>query len=385
MSIKEYPTLYKKASTGKTVIWWMELNQETGAYRTCSGQKGGKVKEIAWTMPKPKNVGKANETCTVEQGVSEVEAKYEKQLKSQYFWDEADINRVLFFQVMLAEKFMDRFEDIVYPVRVQRKFNGTRCAIHGDGNAWETGAGAYSRKGEQYFCVEHILEETNDIIKRFPKALLDGEMFKHGVPLNEITSLVSVNRKAKDVTPEDLKRAREIIEFHIYDGFGFKGVNQCDPFSVRHEALQKILSGYKYLKPVETFTANNYDEVIALLERFIAEGYEGAIIRTEEEYENKRSNNLLKLKKFIDAEFEVVDIIASEKGDWAGKAKRIVIKLPNGETSESNIKGKMEDLEKLYKERHKHIGKLCTVKFQEYSPNGVPLIPYTELPFRDYE
>ena len=388
--MKTFPKLYKRASTGAVLEWWMDYNPATGEYRTCSCQKGGKVKIKAWTQPEAKNVGRSNETTPQKQGLVEIEAKYESQKKDHYFELESDIDRKLFFVPMLAEKFADVSEKIVYPAFMQRKFNGIRCINHGEGYA-ENGKGAFSRTGEEFFCIDHIKEEIDDILARFPKALLDGELFKYGVPLNKIASLVSVNTKLKDVTPERLAEAKSIIEYHIYDGFGFFDTAQESPFSERHEALKSLLTGYKYLKPVETFSVKSNKEAKTLLDRFLKEKYEGGILRMDDPYYNDRCDSLIKMKKFHDAEYEVVDILASKKGDWGGKAKKIVCKLPDGcgkdgaVTFESNIRGSMPEMEKLFKEKEKHIGKMATVTYQELSPYGVPLIPYTELPFRDYE
>ena len=106
-------------------------------------------------------------------------------------------------------------------------------------------------------------------------------------------------------------------------------------------------------------------------------------------YENKRSKNLLKLKVFYDDEFEVLGFCEGT-GNWAGKVKKVICKLKtpstNGKTEfESNIRGSMEVLAALWLDRNKHVGKIVTVEYQELSPYGVPLIPYCEPMFRDYE
>lgn len=384
--IEKRETLYKRSSKGKIVVWWMSINLDTGAYTTSSGQKDGKIKETKPTFPEIKNKGKANETSTIEQGKLEVEAKYAKQLKAAYFLSEKDVDRKRFFQPMLANKFLERYDDSIdEPVLVQRKLNGTRCAEHEDLSVFETGAGAFSRKGEQYFCVEHITKELQRIHAKYPNLVIDGELFKHGVPLNEIVKLVSVNRKEKDVTDEDRRRARDVVEFHVYDIYdaGNPDLTNIERLAV----IDDIFKSFKFLhiKQVETEIVETFEEVLELLETYVGEGYEGVIIRLADGiYELKRSNNLLKLKKFYDAEYKVV-IIEEGKGDWAGCAKKIVCELPNGETFKSNIRGTREDLRNLFLTKEEEYGKMATVEYQELSPYGVPLIPYTQLPFRDYE
>ncbi len=78
-------------------------------------------------------------------------------------------------------------------------------------------------------------------------------------------------------------------------------------------------------------------------------------------------------------------------GNWNGCCKGVIcqlkIKTPDGKsTFVSNIRGTQAELKDLWDNQKKYLGKLCTVRFQEKSEYGVPLIPYTELPFfRDYE
>jgi|TARA_R110000824_G_scaffold20545_20_gene77468 DNA ligase-1 len=379
-------TLYKRSSKGKIVIWYMSIDLDTGAYTTSSGQKDGKIKETKPTFPEIKNAGKANETSTIEQGKLEVEAKYAKQLKAAYFRSEADVDRKRFFQPMLAHKFLERYEEAIdEPVLVQRKLNGTRCVEHEDLSICETSEGAFSRKGEQYFCVEHITAELKQVHAKYPNLVIDGELFKHGVPLNEIVKLVSVNRKAKDVTDEDRDRAKAIVEFHIYDVYDASQPNLTN--IERLALIGNIFKSFKFrsIKQVETELVETFDRVIELLEIYIKEGYEGAIIRLVKGiYELKRSYQLLKLKKFYDAEYKVVKI-EEGKGDWAGCAKRIICELPDGRTFASNIRGTREDLSELFLTKEENYGEMATVEYQELSPYGVPLIPYTELPFRFYE
>ena len=57
------------------------MQRDEEKYRTISGQKDGKKTTSAWTVAKPKNVGKKNSTTGAEQADKEVLAKYEKKQK----------------------------------------------------------------------------------------------------------------------------------------------------------------------------------------------------------------------------------------------------------------------------------------------------------------
>jgi ATP-dependent DNA ligase len=130
------------------------------------------------------------------------------------------------------------------------------------------------------------------------------------------------------------------------------------------------------------------------LEEVARVGGEGWIIRYAPcPYEFKRSKYLLKAKNYIDAEFEVEEAQEGH-GNWAGCAKRIVLKLPkpvtdrNGKTVTnfaSNIEGNKAYLQKMWRERDKVVGLPATCKFQCYSEYGIPTgNPVIEI-IRNYE
>lgn len=107
---------------------------------------------------------------------------------------------------------------------------------------------------------------------------------------------------------------------------------------------------------------------------FIEAGYEGAMIRTTGKYENKRSNTLIKWKEFQDEEFDIVDIQEGD-GNRSGMAARVVMRLSDGRTFSAGLIGNVDYCRQLLQERDEHVGKLGTVVFQNYTPDGVPRFP----------
>lgn len=384
------PRLYARTSTGAIQQWDIEV--QGGAYRTIYGQINGQFVATAFTFCKGKNTGKANATTDDEQALKEAQAIWKKKLKEGYKEDITQIDEETFFQVQLADKFTKYQDKIVYPVGAEDKLNGIRCTI--------TKKGAFSRTGEEFFCLDHIKEELEPLFDKFPNLRLDGELFNPALKneLNKIASLVSVNRKEKDVSAEDQQRAKEIVQYHVYDGFGFHlatmdgnvEVEQSSSFMWRKEALSELLKYGNFVKFHKFELVNSYDEIVKMMDSVKAEGREGLVIKVlDAPYLNKRSKFMLKLKLFQDEEFEVIEFLEGE-GNWAGKVKKVVCKLNTPATNgklmfESNIRGTMEELAQLWIDREQHIGKWVTVDFQEYSPYGVPLIPYCYPLFRDYE
>lgn len=360
-----FKTLYARTNTGAIQQWQVEVGENF--YTTTYGQKDGQLVKTDPSLCLGKNLGKANETSPTQQAVKEAKALYKKKLKEGYKEELSEIDDEGFFEPQLAKQFEDYKDDVVYPLAAEDKLNGCRCII--------TKRGAFSRKGEEFHCLDHIKEELSPLFSKYPDLILDGELFNpiYKNELNKITSLVSVNRKAADVSPEDQERAKEIVQFWVYDGFNIyvpDGLNfvQGSPFEHRKHGLRTILNNLSFVKLHDYILVNNYGEILSLMEKVRAEKREGIMLKVlAAPYENKRSKNLLKLKVFYDDEFEVLGF-EQGTGNWANKVKKVICKLKvpatNGKTDfESNIRGSMPVLAELWANRRQHIGKIVTVEY----------------------
>ena len=123
------------------------------------------------------------------------------------------------------------------------------------------------------------------------------------------------------------------------------------------------------------------------LDYFISDGYEGLIFRYKEgEYVHKKKTGLdapiFKYKKMQDHEFEVV---GANQGTGRAKGKVIwVCVTEDGKEFKPTQNGTTEYCQQLYRDRKQYIGKMLTVKFQDYTKDGVPRFPIAKT-FRDYE
>lgn len=332
---KVYPTLYARTSTGAVQVWWME--QDGDKFRSTSGQKDG-VKTVAdWTVAVKKNVGRANATTAEAQATAEIQAKYDKQLKSGGYWlDIKDIDKERFYQVMLAKSFGDYKDKIDWSrgVGVQIKYNGGRIVANKDG--------LWSRKGERYISIPHIEEALAPFFKKFPDAVLDGEGFNYALRerLNKIMKLL---RKTVHITPQDLKESKDTIRFYIYDGYGFPAskdgpiVQQTDGYLERKAAIDNAFFApcfadrYKNIVgKVPTWIVKSEAELEKLYNKFLDDKQEGAILRIlGEPYENKRSKLLLKYKPINDDEFKPISV-QEGVGKNAGRVSTITFQRIDG-------------------------------------------------------
>lgn len=378
-----YPKLYSRDSKGKIRVWSVELNGN--AYRQHYGVNEGKIVVTGWSYSEVKNGGKSNETTPEEQAKLECDALVVKQLKSNYFESIDDVDKG-FLEPQLAKPCKEYIDKVKWEDGqiVDHKLNGIACII--------TKRGAVSRKNEQFFAIPHILEELEPFFAENPDAYLQGELFnpEYVTQLNKIAELVAVTRKEKDITPELLAESKRMVQYHIYDGYGFAGLTADDIGEVRRSELV-VYFNHKfpnYIRIINFMWANSFDQMKRFADRYIINGGEGVIIRNPKaKYQHKRTKDLLKYKKSESEEFKVLYFEEGE-ANWAGCAKAVWCELPNGVRDrkfKSNLRGSQEELREVLKNPEKYIGKMITVDFQEYSPYGVPLIPYSSLLIRDYE
>jgi len=370
------PMLYARAESGKVLEWEIEIEGPT--YRTITGQQGGQKVISAWTTCQAKSVGRANSTTPEQQAEKDAKAQWKKKLKSGGYWEsQADIDQQRFIEPMLANKFEEHKHKVKYPVMVDHKYNGMRQLV--------TAEGPKTRKGEAILTAPHIIKGMQKLFAHYPNLYVDGELYNHDLrfQLNELTSLV---RKTVHFTPDDLRRSEEIVKYYVYDGYGFDDVTIDTPCAERRESLKKLFKGAPPMYQVADYKwADNEEEVYAIYSEYVADGYEGAIIRSNTAYEHKRTNALLKVKPVEDDEFKILDINEGE-GNWAGKAKIVTVQMLAGKEYSVNgvptdgadkifdatFKGPMVEAVKVLKDKQDWIGKTVTVSYNGWTGKGTP-------------
>ena len=383
--MKKFPVLYKRDSKKNIQLW--QIIADGDGYYAIEGLENGKMTQSRPYKCDAKSVGKKNATTAEQQALKEAKAKFDHKLEHGYCLNKKDVDSTGFVEPMLAKKYDDYKDEIVFPVWVDNKLNGVRCNAYADRTM--------SRKNKPFNTIPHIKKAIAHLFKKYPKLYIDGELFNPKLKnhLNRLIECVSVGYKESDLTPELLKESEAIVQFWVYDGYGFEGITAETPFIERRAALKKLLKGIKYVYVLDYTVCKNDNDVQALLNEANKNEDEGIIIRHGPcPYEHKRSKYLLKAKNFVDDEFEIEEV-QEGSGNWAGYAKRIVLKLHkptldrNGKTMTnfaSNIEGNQDYLRKLLQNKEYAEGKMASVRFLGYSEYNVPQIPYV-IAIRDYE
>lgn len=356
----ELPTLYAKASTGKTKQWrgWTE----DGTMFIEHGYIDGKKQTTSKTV-KGKNIGRANETTPEQQAESELQSKFNKKVDEGYTENIQDTNKTVFLP-MLAHPFDKYKHKIVYPCLVQPKLNGVRCLADYDPSYM-------SRKGKEYNTLGHLDKEVMEVISHIGLgAVLDGEIFNPEWSFQEITRAV---KKERDNTNQ--------LQFWVYDI-----VDPETEFIHRNDQLAEAFKAVKTKNLVltPTYVCNSEEHAMELHAKFTKEGYEGIIIRNAAgKYKLKhRSHDLLKYKTFLDNEFEITGFYEGtglEKG-----AIVFVCKTKQGKEFHCRPKGSRETRRRWFEDGQSIIGKQLTIRYQELSEDGIPVFP-VGLAVRDYE
>lgn len=215
-----------------------------------------------------------------------------------------------------------------------------------------------SRTGKPLLGLEHI---TDELISLGKDIIFDGELYSNNLSFEEITSVV---RKSKSKDP----RMKDIF-FYAFD------LINGDTYHQRVLSLDNLVSGLTFTKIVPWYIVKSPEEVEKRHKQFVANGEEGTMVRNMNAlYQpNKRSYDLLKLKDMLDEEFKII-------GWKVGKGKFANIPTfefitPDNKTFEAVPKGTEAERTVYLGAAQDLIGKMATVRFFEYTTDGIPRFP----------
>ena len=268
---------------------------------------------------------------------------------------------------MLAKKWNGK--NINYPCYIQPKFNGLRAL-------WLPGKGLQSR--DENFWTPGVLshiEEGLELLKLPPGCEgLDGEIYRHGMSLQQINSRAAVMRKTAHPKNGEL-------QFMIFDTISI------EPFSVRAWHLEEILNQVDFIDSLavaETLYCSSPEFADLCFNMWKMAGFEGLMYRAQdmpygkEEVCGNKENRwgwLLKRKSWEDLEGEVVDVFEGDD-QWENTMGGIVLKLDSGKLVKVGS-GKLTLLErkKAWDMKDELIGTTASIQFECLSDGGIPLKP----------
>ena len=191
---------------------------------------------------------------------------------------------------------------------------------------------------------------------------LDGELYCHGMNLQEISKAVAAVRH------EPGPRAEE-IQFHVFDALmpGVVALERLD--------YLKTLDYTDTVRRLLYSCCINQEELDDDYHRYIDQGYEGQMIKPCNGHympqgEFKRATiNLQKRKAFLDDEFVCANITAGAKR-LEGSVGALVFKTPGGVVFE--VGTGFDDAERLEFLRQPPIGRKATIRYLNLTEDGKP-------------
>jgi len=224
---------------------------------------------------------------------------------------------------------------------VSEKLDGVR--------AYWNGKNLISRQG-------NIFNAPLWFTKDFPDTALDGELWIQRQQFERVSGIVRQHKAPP--------QAWQSVSFMIFDLPGSK----LD-FQARIKQMQYIVehTPSPYLKMIKQQKLHNNTQLQLLLEQVLAKGGEGLMLHHGHAYyQAKRSKDLMKLKKYQDAEALVLQHIAG-KGRNSGRLGALLVKTDDGIIFK--IGSGFSDLQR---ENPPAIGSTITYKYIGKTKNNVP-------------
>jgi DNA ligase-1 len=269
---------------------------------------------------------------------------------------------------MLAHKF-DPSHGVGFPVYVQPKYDGVR-------RLYSPQEGGWSRGGKKQLSqFDSLLSVPQKNIASF---VLDGELMLPHSSASFQETISAVKR---------FQPKSQHVRYFIYDVY-LPGTPALE-FRFRWSQLLWAMEWWGdrisdniMLSP--TYMVYNMEELVEKHAEFVAEGFEGSIIRypNSQYLVGERSRSLLKWKDWLSDEYEIVEVIEGIGKD-VGMAM-FVCKTASGQMFKARPAQTYEARAQLWDNKDSLPGKFVTVRYQNLSDRGVPRFPIA-LTIRDYE
>jgi DNA ligase-1 len=248
-------------------------------------------------------------------------------------------------RLLLAETYprvIDSSDDIdVNQYWVSEKLDGVR--------AYWNGKQLISRQGNVFNAPKWFVQD-------FPRNEMDGELW---IKRNFFERVISTVKKQKPIDSEWKQ-----IGFYV-----FELPNEKGDFTQRIQKMQQRVNASKspYLFTVPQFRVGSTVELYQLLDDVTDDGAEGLMLHHQDaHYKTGRSHELLKLKRYEDAEAIVIAHMPG-KGRNTGRMGALLVEMSN--KKRFKIGTGFTD-----RQRNKppKVGAIITYKYYGLSVNGIP-------------
>ena len=262
---------------------------------------------------------------------------------------------------------------------ISRKLDGVKALFYWDGKEIHTA----SRGGEHYdYSTTHLRTHPSLVafFKENPTIILDGELFVRGKTLQQISGAARMEKNAYDC---------DWLQYWIYDCYDSSNIDM--PAKDRYtniliNKLNKINGVFVYtgvdddeisdsIRILHHEYVTGWDNMKKLHDKWVAEGFEGAVITDPSKpYKvGSRCNNLIKIKQYKSEDFKVIGYKLGLRGS---EDMTFTCELEDGRTFEAMPVGNRETkAEYVENFETKYEGHKAECTFFNYSDDGIPTQP----------
>ena len=270
------------------------------------------------------------------------------------------------FSVMLAKKFEEHSHKIKGNFVVTEKIDGNRCVVIKDNGVVKS----FTRQGKQYEGLEEIESDIINLLE--DNMVFDGEL------------IADIQGSTIEVYAETTSKARSKgsnktgLIYHIFDMLPLddfqKGQSKVNCV-IRKKYLSAVfgnndLPHCREVKPL--YIGSDLSEVEKWMVYASKQEWEGLMVNLDKPYICKRSDCILKIKVFNDADVRCLEVLEGT-GKNVGKLGSITIQFEHeGKPYECNCGSGFSDEEReaYWGQPELIIGKIVTVGYFEVSKNA---------------
>ena len=270
------------------------------------------------------------------------------------------------FSVMLAKKFEEHRHKIKGDFVLSEKLDGNRCVVVKDSGIVKS----FTRQGKKYDGLEEI--ESDILNLPIDNIVFDGEL------------IADIQGSTIEVYAKTTSKARSKgsnktgLIFHIFDVLDLKefqngkSLNKC---VARKSRLSNIFETYDlpHCREVKSlYIGGDLNEVGKWMSWATEQGLEGLMVNMDMPYVCKRSDVILKVKVFNNADVRCLEVLEGT-GKYENMLGAITIQFEHeGKLYECNCGSGFSDEERktYYKQPELITGKIVTVGYFEVSKNS---------------
>lgn len=270
------------------------------------------------------------------------------------------------FDVMLAKKYEDHKHKIKGNFVITEKLDGNRCVIIKDNGVVKS----FTRQGKQYEGLEEIEQDIANLQE--DNIIFDGELI---ADMQGSTIEVYAQTTSKARSKGSNKTG---LIFHIFDTMPldeFQSGKSKENCVDRKFRLSGIFDANTFLHCKEVkplYVGSDLSEIKKWMTYAGTKEWEGIMVNLDKPYICKRSDFILKVKIFNDADVKCLNVIEGT-GKNIGKLGAITIQFKHeNKTYECNCGSGFSDEEReaYWKQSELIVGKIVTVGYFEVSKNA---------------